>query len=126
MVTAKSRFHEELNDFLPRERRKRDFYCVCAREATAKRMIEALGVPYAEAELILVNGESEGFDHRLRLAGFDTLYDTTSRTTTSSASPGANIACLPLLFWRPEDPPGGASLPPRRWSSASPLSSAGS
>lgn len=66
MVTATFRFYEELNDFLPRERRKRDFDCVCAREATTKHMIEALGVPHTEVELILVNGESVGFDHRLR------------------------------------------------------------
>lgn len=65
MVTATFRFYEELNDFLPRERRKRDFDCVCAREATAKHMIEALGVPHTEVELILVNGESVGFDRRL-------------------------------------------------------------
>jgi uncharacterized protein with PIN domain len=66
MVTATFRFYEELNDFLPRERRKRDFDCPCAREATTKHMIEALGVPHTEVELILVNGESVGFDHRLR------------------------------------------------------------
>ena len=29
-------------------------------------MIEALGVPHTEVELILVNGESVGFDRRLR------------------------------------------------------------
>jgi uncharacterized protein len=66
MVTATFRFYEELNDFLPRERRKRDFDCVCARDATTKHMIEALGVPHTEVELILVNGESVGFDLRLR------------------------------------------------------------
>lgn len=66
MASATFRFYEELNDFLPRERRKRDFECVCAHAATTKHMIEALGVPHTEVELILVNGESVGFDHRLR------------------------------------------------------------
>jgi uncharacterized protein with PIN domain len=58
MVMATFRFYEELNDFLPRERRGRDITVPCARAATTKHMIEALGVPHTEVELILVNGES--------------------------------------------------------------------
>lgn len=66
MVTATFRFYEELNEFLPPERRKQEFASVCARAATTKHMIEALGVPHTEVELILVNGESVGFDRILR------------------------------------------------------------
>jgi len=66
MVTATFRFYEELNDFLPAGRRRREFNTPCAENATAKHMIEALGVPHTEVELILVNGESVGFDHRLQ------------------------------------------------------------
>ena len=76
MVTATFRFYEELNDFLPRERRKRDFDRVCAREATTKHMIEALGVPHTEVEIILVNSESVGFDHRLRDGDRVAVYPT--------------------------------------------------
>ncbi|MDB5764319.1 MAG: hypothetical protein JWQ21_3314 [Herminiimonas sp.] len=66
MVIATFRFYEELNDFLPPERRKRQFDCACARAATTKHMIEALGVPHTEVELVLVNGESVGFDRQLK------------------------------------------------------------
>ena len=66
MATARFRFYEELNDFLPRERRGREFACRCAQQATAKHMIEALGVPHTEVELVLVNGESVGFATLLR------------------------------------------------------------
>jgi uncharacterized protein with PIN domain len=65
MVTATFRFYEELNDFLARPLRRHDFSCACARDATTKHMIEALGVPHTEVELILVNGESAGFEHKL-------------------------------------------------------------
>ncbi len=65
MVTATFRFYEELNDFLARPLRRRAFSYVCAHGATAKHMIEALGVPHTEVELILVNGESVGFDRQL-------------------------------------------------------------
>jgi uncharacterized protein with PIN domain len=66
MVTATFRFYEELNDFLPRERRKREFDCRCARAATTKHMIEALGVPHTEVELVLLNGESVNFERLLQ------------------------------------------------------------
>lgn len=65
MVTATFRFYEELNDFLAPERRRHSFSCRCARAATTKHMIEALGVPHTEVELVLVNGESVGFDRLL-------------------------------------------------------------
>jgi hypothetical protein len=64
-VTATFRFYEELNDFLPPSRRRRDFTVACARAATTKHMVEALGVPHTEVELILLNGESVGFDRQL-------------------------------------------------------------
>lgn len=65
MVTATFRFYEELNDFLAPCRRKRQFDCACAQAATTKHMIEALGVPHTEVELVLVNGESVGLDRLL-------------------------------------------------------------
>ncbi|HYD76342.1 Mut7-C RNAse domain-containing protein [Ramlibacter sp.] len=66
MVTATFRFYEELNDFLAPARRRREFSVPCARAATTKHMIEALGVPHTEVELILLNGESVGFGALLR------------------------------------------------------------
>ena len=65
MATATFRFYEELNDFLAPQHRRHEFASKCARAATTKRMIEALGVPHTEVELILVNGESVGFDRLL-------------------------------------------------------------
>lgn len=65
MAAATFRFYEELNDFLAPDRRKREFSVPCARRATTRHMIEALGVPHTEVELILVNGESVGFDRIL-------------------------------------------------------------
>ncbi len=63
MAVATFRFYEELNDFLAPERRKVEFSYACARRATVKNAIEALGVPHTEVELILVDGESVDFSH---------------------------------------------------------------
>ncbi|MHB0983411.1 MAG: Mut7-C RNAse domain-containing protein [Thiobacillus sp.] len=65
MATATFRFYEKLNDFLAPDRRKQEFTVPCARAATTKHMIEALGVPHTEVELILVNGESVDFNRQL-------------------------------------------------------------
>lgn len=65
MVSATFRFYGELNDFLPPSRRGRAFSTPCARAATTKHMIEALGIPHTEVELILVNGESGTFERLL-------------------------------------------------------------
>jgi uncharacterized protein len=66
VVTASFRFYAELNDFLPPWLRQRSVEHACSRDASVKHMIEALGVPHTEVELILVNGEPAGFGHRLQ------------------------------------------------------------
>lgn len=60
------RFYEELNDFLPPAQRKVAFRRHLRQAASIKDTIEALGVPHTEIDLILVNGESVGFDHPVR------------------------------------------------------------
>jgi uncharacterized protein with PIN domain len=65
MAQATFRFYEELNDFLSPARRKREFCYDCARAATVKNAIEAVGVPHTEVELIIVNGQSVDFSYRV-------------------------------------------------------------
>jgi len=65
-ATARFRFYEELNDFLAPALRKRDIEYRCARAATVKNAIEALGVPHTEVEVVLVNGESVDFSYLMR------------------------------------------------------------
>lgn len=62
MTNATFRFYARLNAFLPVERRGQAFRCTCAESATAKHMIEALGVPHTEVALVLVNGTPAGLD----------------------------------------------------------------
>jgi len=64
--TCFMRFYEELNDFLPPERRKVDFHHHFQRRASIKDLIEAQGVPHTEIELILVNGHSVDFSYIVR------------------------------------------------------------
>ena len=57
------RFYEELNDFLPLERRKVQFQVPYELPRSVKDLIESVGVPHVEIDLILINGESVGFEH---------------------------------------------------------------
>lgn len=66
MAQATLRFYEELNDFLPPAQRKVAFAHAFNRRTSVKDMIEALGVPHPEVELILVNGVSVGFDYHVQ------------------------------------------------------------
>jgi len=59
------RFYEELNDFLPPGSRKKSWAHEFSGTPSVKDVIESLGVPHVEVDLILVDGESVGFDHRL-------------------------------------------------------------
>ena len=63
---AEFRFYEELNDFLPPEKRKRSFKHRFRGTPSVKDTIEAIGIPHTEVDLVLVNGQSVGFDHILR------------------------------------------------------------
>ena len=66
MPEATFRFYEELNDFLPKQRRKADFKAPFKGKRSIKDMIEALGVPHTEIDLILVNGNSVDFNYILQ------------------------------------------------------------
>jgi len=56
MPTAEFRFYEELNDYLPSARRKRSFAHEFDGTPAVKDVIEGLGVPHTEVDLILVDG----------------------------------------------------------------------
>jgi sulfur carrier protein ThiS len=61
--TVYVRLYEELNDYLPEERRKRTFNLSLKGPTTVKETMRVLGVPFEEVDLVLVNGESVPFGH---------------------------------------------------------------
>ena len=93
MATATFRFYEELNDFLAPARRRREFSVPCARAATARHMIEALGVPHTEVELVLLNGESVGLDVLLREGDRVAVYP---KFETFDVAPLLRVRAQPL------------------------------
>jgi len=63
---ASFRFYEELNDFLPSMKRKISFMVSFKGSPSVKNIIEEMGVPHAEIDMILVNGNSVDFSYRLK------------------------------------------------------------
>lgn len=63
--TAHFRVYAELNDFLPPGRRQIAFDYPFQGSPAIKDAIEAIGIPHPEVDLILVNGRSVDFTHRL-------------------------------------------------------------
>jgi uncharacterized protein with PIN domain len=57
------RFYEELNDFLPKEKKKKRFTHSFIDRTSVKDLIESLGVPHTEVDLILANGKSVNFNY---------------------------------------------------------------
>jgi len=57
------RFYEELNDYLPEDKKKVSFACCFAGRLTVAALLEATGVPVAEVDLVLCGSESVGLDH---------------------------------------------------------------
>ena len=66
MSEVSFRFYEELNDFLAPNRRKQDFDIPFREQNSIKDMIESVGVPHTEIDLILVNGVSVDFSYIVR------------------------------------------------------------
>jgi uncharacterized protein with PIN domain len=68
------RFYAELNDFFPPERRQVPFRHFFFGRPTVKDLIEGLGVPHTEVDLILVNGDSVDFGYHVEDGDFISVY----------------------------------------------------
>jgi hypothetical protein len=66
MSIAYFRFYAELNDFLPPNRRQHEFDAPLDGSPAVKHVIESLGAPHPEVDLILVNGQAVDFNYHLR------------------------------------------------------------
>ena len=72
MVTL--RFYEELNRFLPDARKKHPFQVPHHLPRSVKDLIESLGVPHVEVDLILVNGTSVDFTFPVHDGDYISVY----------------------------------------------------
>jgi uncharacterized protein with PIN domain len=96
MAVATFRFYAELNAFLPPDKHGVAFIYQFDRRASIKDVVEALGVPHTEVDLILIDGGPVGFEHILADGERAAVYPV-------FRSP--DIAPLPRLSPRPPHTP---------------------
>ncbi len=89
-MRIETRFHGELNDFLPVPDRGRPRLAGVAPGTSVKDLVESLGVPHTEIDVIVVNGTSVDFGHRLVDGDHVDVYP----------NPGA-VGQLPIVRLRP-------------------------
>jgi uncharacterized protein with PIN domain len=66
MIEVTVRMYGPLNDFVPAHRRQVPWRRVVDGHPSVKDVVERVGVPHTEIDLILVNGLSVGFDYIIR------------------------------------------------------------
>ena len=74
LKSANFRFYEELNDFLYTAKKKSLFSYNFEGSPSVKDAVGAIGVPHTEIDLILVNGKSVDFSHRLQNEDIISVY----------------------------------------------------
>ena len=74
MSWAEFRFYAELRDFLPENQKSGVVRVKIAGHETVKHLVEAVGVPHTEIDLLLVNGKSIGFDYLVAENDYVSVY----------------------------------------------------
>lgn len=68
------RFYEELNDFLPEDKRKKIYQINYLGRQSVKDLIESQGVPHTEVDLVIVNNISVDFNYIINPGDFISVY----------------------------------------------------
>ena len=84
------RFYEELNDFLPSNKRKRRYDIHLSCRQTVKDLIESQGVPHTEIDLILVNNHPVNFRQIINESDDISVYPVFENFDISSLTPLKN------------------------------------
>ncbi len=95
---AEFRFYEELNDFLPDAKKKRSFIYHFNGNPSIKDAIEAHNVPHIEVDLIVVNGNTVGFDYLLQEGDRVAVYPVFESFDISGIKPSNNPPLRTVKF----------------------------
>ena len=96
--TVTFRFYGELNDFLSRERKHRGFSVCYPKRNSVKDMIESMGPPHTEVDLILVNGRSVDFTYIVAGSDRISVYPEFRKFDVSNLTPLRPVRLMPPRF----------------------------
>lgn len=89
-------FHGRLNDFLPKRYRATTFDHEFDEAPSIKDLIESLGVPHPEVEVMLVNGTPVDFDTLVRHGDRIAVYPDLDDVITDGQLPSVHVRPAPL------------------------------
>jgi hypothetical protein len=92
-------FHQQLNDFLPVEQRETQINYVLNAPRSVKDLIESIGVPHVEIDLIIVNGESVDFNYLVKEGDDISVYPVLD---SAQISQHKTLSTLPLKHCHPK------------------------
>ncbi len=85
MSVAYFRFYADLNELLPDQKRQQSFpHPAYDGTQTVKHLVEALGIPHTEVDLILVDGTPVGFEHQVQSGEYISIYPAFTSLDTST------------------------------------------
>lgn len=88
-------FHEELNELLPADQRNIAFNHELKETRSVKDLIESIGVPHTEIDIIIVNHESVNFEYLIKPNDSIELYPATRHTAPELENNSSLIHCQP-------------------------------
>ncbi len=86
MKSVTLRFYEELNDFLPGDKKRQQLSVAYKGRQTVKDIIESHGVPHIEVDLVLVNGKPVDFGYLVQHEDKISVYPVFESFDISSVS----------------------------------------
>lgn len=87
------RYHDELNFFLKRNQRDNDIFYSFSGRRSVKDLVESMGIPHVEVDLILVNGLSEDFSYIVNNGDRINVYPEAGASEMPDAA-GLRLPCL--------------------------------
>lgn len=96
--TAYFRFYADLNPFLPKEKRQIEFSHQFIDKTTIKDMIEGLGVPHTQIDLMLVNNRPVDFNYHVKENDRISVYPLFFTIDISEIKKTKTIKSSPIKF----------------------------
>ncbi len=96
------RFYEELNDFLAQDQCETDFNVELKKARSVKDLIESIGIPHTEIDLIIVNGESVDFNYQVQPDDHISVYPVSNSLPEGMViMPSLLQHCQPQPLYKP-------------------------
>lgn len=94
-------FYETLNDMLKPDQRDIDLIYVLTETRSVKDLVESIGIPHTEIDLIIVNGTSVNFNYQVKNKDNIALYPYSTQQDSNSPGNVPLIHCIPEIFDHP-------------------------